>query len=44
MIAAQLLTALPPVEPTADDPDYVARLATLLETSRASRKVPFIEE
>lgn len=44
MIADQLLAALPPVDATADDPDYVSRLAALLESSRASGRVPLTEE
>lgn len=44
MIADQILTAIPPIEPTADDLDYVARLQALLERHRGEESVPLTEE
>lgn len=44
VIADQLLAALPLVNAAADDPDYVCRLAALLEASRASGEFPRTEE
>lgn len=43
MIANQLLSALPSVEPTTDDPAYAAELRELLAQHRATRTVPFTE-
>lgn len=44
MIANQLLSALPTIEPTADDAAYAAGLRDLLAQHRATRTVPFTEE
>lgn len=44
MIADQLLAALPPIEPTADDPAYAAGLRDLLAQHRVTRTVPLTEE
>lgn len=44
MIADQLVAALPPIEPTADDAAYAAGLRDLLAQHRATRTVPFTEE
>lgn len=44
MIADQLLSALPPIEPTADDPAYVAELQELFERHGAVGTVPLTEK
>lgn len=44
MIADQLLAALPPIEPTADDPAYVTELQELFERHGAVGTVPLTEK
>ncbi|MGO3210245.1 MAG: protein NO VEIN domain-containing protein, partial [Brachybacterium sp.] len=44
MIGDQLLAALPPIEPTADDPAYVAELQELFERHAAVGTVPLAEK
>ncbi|HJG92294.1 MAG TPA: hypothetical protein K8V81_11305 [Brachybacterium massiliense] len=44
MIADQILAAIPPIEPRADDPDYVARIQDLFEHHAAARTVPLTED
>ena len=44
MIADQILAAIPPIEPRADDLDYVARIQDLFEHHAAARTVPLTED
>ena len=44
MVADQILTALPPVEPTTDDPEYVCRLAEFLKRASAAGETPVTDD
>lgn len=43
MVADQILAAIPPIDPAADDPEYVSQAQVLLARHQVAQSLPLTE-